>query len=274
MNRWLAGRELDAERSSLARAQFEYYAGELASQNPFSSENDSLAVERARSYLSKFAALDRMYRALLDEANRKYPPIRFNRQFPGSADAVIDNKEVEGAFSKDGFVFVQDAITNSSRFFAGEEWVLGAQGYGNFDRAGVERDLRARYRSDFVEQWRAFLKAAAVLRYGGPADASRKLTLLSGNQSPLLALFWLASTHTAVGDQEVAGAFQSVQSLVPPGADRYVSSSNQPYMTGLANLQAATDQLAKSPAGMNDLMPKPFQIEKLRLILTRWTSFL
>jgi CheY-like chemotaxis protein len=26
-------------------------------------------------------------------------------------------------------------------------------------------------------------------------------------------------------------------------------------------------------AGMNDLMPKPFQIEKLRLILTRWTAW-
>jgi CheY-like chemotaxis protein len=26
-------------------------------------------------------------------------------------------------------------------------------------------------------------------------------------------------------------------------------------------------------AGMNDLMPKPFQIEKLRLVLLRWTSW-
>ncbi|HEU5451668.1 MAG TPA: ImcF-related family protein, partial [Terriglobales bacterium] len=253
VDRWLAGRELDAERSALARAQFEFYAGELASENPFSAENDSLAVERGRSYLSKFAAIDRMYRALLDEANRKSPPIRFNSQFPGSANAVIDNKEVEGAFSKDGFAFVQDAIANSSRFFAGEEWVLGTQTYGNFDRAAMEGDLRARYRSDFVEQWRAFLKAATVLRYGGPADAARKLTLLSGNQSPLLALFWLASTHTAVADPEIAGAFQSVQAVVPPGADRYVSATNQPYMTALASLQTATDQLAKSPAGMNDL---------------------
>lgn len=253
MDRWLAGRELDAERSALARSQFEFYAGVLASENPFSSENDSLAVERARSYLSKFAAIDRMYRALLGEANRKYPAIRFPSQFPGSAEAVIDNKEVEGAFSKDGFAFVQDAIANSSRFFAGEEWVLGAQTYGNFDRAAMERDLRARYRSDFVDQWRGFLKAAAVLRYGGPADAARKLTLLSGNQSPLLALFWLASTHTAVADQEIAGAFQAVQSVVPPGADRYVGATNQPYMTALASLQTATDQLAKSPAGMNDL---------------------
>jgi type VI secretion system protein ImpL len=252
MNRWLAGRELDGDRLALAQKQFDFYAAELAYENPFSPENDSLAVERARNYLGKFAAVERMYRSMLDEANRKNPSIFFNRQFPGSADAVIDSKEVEGAFSKNGFAFMQDAIGHSDRFFAGEEWVLGKQSYGAFDRAAVEQELRTRYRNDFIEQWRTFLKAAAVVRYGGAGDASRKLMLLSGNQSPLLALLWLASTNTAVSDNDIAGAFQPVQAVVTPGADRYVGQGNQGYMTALAALQAAMDQLAKSPGGMND----------------------
>jgi type VI secretion system protein ImpL len=251
-DRWLAGRELDPERAGLARTQFEFYAGQLAVDNPYSSENDGAAVERARAYLSKFAAVERIYRSLLDEADRKYPAIQFNRQFPGSAEAVVDSKDVEGAFSKDGFAFVQDAIAHSDRFFAGEEWVLGKQSYGAFDRAAVEQELRTRYRNDFLEQWRGYLRAAAVLRYSGPADAARKLNLLSSNSSPLLALFALASGNTAVADGDIAGAFQPVQAVVAPNANPFIGPGNQPYMNGLTSLLTAVDQLAKSPGGMND----------------------
>ena len=36
---------------------------------------------------------------------------------------------------------------------------------------------------------------------------------------------------------------------------------------------AGRDRAECMAAGMNDLMPKPFQIEKLRLVLLRWTSW-
>lgn len=36
---------------------------------------------------------------------------------------------------------------------------------------------------------------------------------------------------------------------------------------------AGRDRAECLAAGMNDLMPKPFQIEKLRLVLLRWTSW-
>jgi type VI secretion system protein ImpL len=251
-DRWLAGRQLDAERAGLARTQFDFYAAELAEENPYSSDNDAASVERARTYLSQFAATERIYRAMLDEANRKSPAINFNREFPGSADAVVDGKAVDGAFSKNGFAFMQDAMAHSERFFAGEEWVLGTQHGGSFDRAAVEQTLRTRYRNDFLEQWRAFLRAASVLRYSNAGDAAGKLNLLSSNSSPLLALFALASTHTAVSDSDVAAAFQPVQAVVAPNANPYVGPGNKPYMDGLTALLTAVDQLAKAPGGMND----------------------
>jgi len=252
MERWLGGRELDPERTALARTQFEFYATELAESNPYSSENDGATIERARSYLSKFAAVERIYRSMLDEADHKSPSIYFNRLFPGSADAVVDSKEVEGAFTKNGFTFMQDAIAHSDRFFAGEQWVLGNQNYGTFDRVALEQQLRARYHDDFLAQWRGFLRAASVLHYNGATDAARKLNLLSSNNSPLLALFALVSTNTAVSDNDLATGFQPAQAVVPPNANPYVGASNQPYMNGLTSLLTAVDQLAKSPGGMND----------------------
>ena len=252
MDRWLAGRELDSERTALARTQVEFYAGELAVENPYSSENESATIEKARDYLSKFAAVERIYRSMLDEADHKNPSILFNRQFPGSADAVVDVKEVEGAFSKGGFAFMQDAIAHSDRFFAGEEWVLGKRDYGTFDRAALEKDLHTRYHDDYLAQWRGFLRAAAVLRYNNTGDAARKLNLLSSNNSPLLALFALVSTNTAVSDADLATAFQPAQAVVPANANPYVGATNQPYMNGLTSLLTAVDQLSKAPGGMND----------------------
>jgi CheY-like chemotaxis protein len=43
--------------------------------------------------------------------------------------------------------------------------------------------------------------------------------------------------------------------------------------TPIVGTTAGRDRAECMAAGMNDLMPKPFQIEKLRLILSRWTAW-
>jgi CheY-like chemotaxis protein len=43
--------------------------------------------------------------------------------------------------------------------------------------------------------------------------------------------------------------------------------------TPIIGTTAGRDRAECLAAGMNDLMPKPFQIEKLRLVLLRWTAW-
>lgn len=43
--------------------------------------------------------------------------------------------------------------------------------------------------------------------------------------------------------------------------------------TPIIGTTAGRDRAECLAAGMNDLMPKPFEIDKLRLILARWTSW-
>ena len=43
--------------------------------------------------------------------------------------------------------------------------------------------------------------------------------------------------------------------------------------TPIVATTAGRDRAECLAAGMNDLMPKPFQIEKVRLILSRWTAW-
>jgi type VI secretion system protein ImpL len=250
LNRWSANRNVDGERLQLAQKQFEFYSDELKNDNPYTADNDSAAIDKARRYLSQFAALERVYQAMLADAAKSGPAINFNKQFPGSAELVIDNQEVSAPFTKPGWAFMRAALKNPEKYFAGEAWVLGDQATSNMERSKMAQQLADRYNSDFVKAWRAYFKAAAVVKYASLPDAAKKLGVLSGNQSPLLALFWLASQNTAVDTPEVANAFQAPQVVVPPSSvDRYVAPSNQSYMNAMVTLQASVETVAAQPTG-------------------------
>lgn len=249
---WLAGRAIDPERKQLADRQFDFYANELKFSNPYSSDNDAVAIDRARAYLNQFAGSRRVYQFMLAEASRANPPINFNKQLPGSADVVVVPREVPGAFSKKGWAFMQDAIKNADKYFAGERWVLGPDAGANIDRAKLEQELRAFYNADFKDAWRAFLASANVVRYGSIKEAAVKLAKTSGPTSPLLALFAVVSQNTGVESDELKQIFQPSHQVVPPTVvDQYIGGDNQPYMNALLNLQSSLDQLAAGPAGMD-----------------------
>ncbi len=250
---WSGSRGPDPDRLALAQKQFDFYATELKEENPYAKENDGFAIERARAYLKQFAGAERVYAFMLAEAGKNNPPIDYNRQFPGASQVVTEPHIVPGAFSKGGWAFMKDAIAHADRYFNGEQWVLGDQISGNIDRVALSQGLRDRYNSDFVKQWRTYIKSAAVVRYSGLKDATDKLGQLSGNQSPLLELFSLASTNTAVDDPAVAKIFQPVQSVVPPGStDRFIAPPNQNYMNALVTIQTSLEAIANQPGTPTD----------------------
>ena len=99
----------------------------MQEENPFSSENDTLVVARARNYLSQILGRGAAYTgSLLAEADKANPTINFNRRFPGSAEVVVDRTDVEGAFTKPGWAFMHNIFQNLPKYFSGEQWVLGA----------------------------------------------------------------------------------------------------------------------------------------------------
>jgi type VI secretion system protein ImpL len=248
MKAWESGRDIDQARLDLAQKQFDFYSEELKIANPYSSENDTLVVARARNYISQFSGVERVYQFMLAEAGKSNPSLDFNRKFPGSAETVIDHVEVGGAFTKGGWDFMQNALKNLPSYFSGEQWVVGDQSASNIDLGKTATDLGARYQQDFIAQWRAFLRGGNVVHYAGLADASHKLLKLSGNQSPLLGLICMAAENTAVGQPDVVKAFQAAQAVVSPNCqDQYIGGSNQPYVAGLSGLQVCLDQANNAP---------------------------
>ncbi|MGC2635867.1 MAG: ImcF-related family protein [Acidobacteriaceae bacterium] len=247
---WENGRTPESdEQVQLARRQFDFYAAELARGNPYSVAPDTGAVTHAQTYLANFGGFERIYQQMITAASKAAHAVDFNRDYPGSAATVVDGHIVPGAFTHDGYAFMQDAIQHPDRYFSGEAWVLGNQAPPSLDRTTLAQQLTARYVQDFSGEWRAFLHAAQVVHYRSFGDAASKLQMLSNPNSPLLALVYTVSHNTNVANGNIAKEFQPTQAVVAPqSADKLVGTGNQGYITGLLGLQGALQQMSQDPA--------------------------
>jgi type VI secretion system protein ImpL len=258
MTEWAGNNTPDAATAQLVKAQFDMYASLLATPSSCmarvgGSANDTV-VAKTRLYLNGFQGFQHVYQSMLSAANRKVPGFDFNSKFPGSVQYIVDGYTVQGAFSKDGFAFMQDAILHPDPYFRGEEWVLGPSTAPPIDRAALSTQLRSAYYADYVQTWRTYLNKAQFVPYRNFPEAGMKLGALDSNTSAMLELFSLISTHTGVAAPEIANLFQAPQAIVPPaGADnRLIGSTNQAYIQGLQGLEGAVKNLALSPTAGND----------------------
>lgn len=248
MQYWLNGKVPEAEdQKILASRQFDFYAGELPVYTPYSINPDTLAVSKARAYLANFGGIERIYQAMLTAAGKVAPAIDFNKQYPGSAATVTESHIVAGAFTRQGFTFMEDALKHPDRYYSGEVWVLGNQAQASLDLAAVSQQLANRYVTDYQAEWRAFLHSAAVVRYNNLREAGDKLSILSNPTSPLLELFYTASHNTVVANPDISKEFQPTQAMVAPDGDRLMGPGNQGYITGLLGLQTAVSQAGNDP---------------------------
>lgn len=241
---WLNGQHQESDlQSELAGRQFTFYAEELRRADPFHIAPAMPAVAEARLYLDSFGGFDRVYQNMIAAANQVALAVDFNRLYPGSAATVVEPHVVPGAFTRDGFAYVQKALQHPDHFLRGEDWVLGTQTAPSMQLAQLAQKLTERYDTDFTAQWHIFLHSATIVRYRNLQDAQQKLQSLSSPNSSLLALIFTASHHTAVASPTVAHQFQPVQVMVPPDSiNRFIAGSNSGYINGLIGLQGALSQ--------------------------------
>ena len=258
MNHWVADRDIDKDRRDLAAMQFDFFATELAKENPFPTGNSKPLIEQARAYLKQFSGIDRNYVQLLSKATQK--DASFSDQFPDAAGVIVSSYKVKGAFTRAGFLAVQDALKDSRNFMGGEEWVLGKNDIKDMDQDAMRQKLADRYNQDFVKEWNNVLKTSAVAGYASNADADRKLQKLTGPTSPLLELLYFISHNTDPAPVDVKAPFAAVQTVEPPGPadklpDHYIVPPNKDYVEALGKLQTDIHALAQNPGA-----PDPAQL--------------
>jgi type VI secretion system protein ImpL len=231
MSHWVADRDIDQPRKNLAGLQFDFFATELAKQNPFSTGNSDLLIKSARAYLKQFSGIDRYYAQLLSKAAQK--DVSFNEQFPDSAGVIASSHKVKGAFTRSGYQFVQDYLKDPKAYMSGEEWVLG-KAPQDLDQDAIRQKLTDRYNSDFVAEWNTVLRSSSVAGYQDDHyhDADKKLEKLTLPTSPLLELLYFISHNSDVAPADAKAHFAPVAAVEPPGPpdklpDHYVLPSNK-----------------------------------------------
>jgi type VI secretion system protein ImpL len=263
---WSAGKNVDEPRQELARKQFEFYSDFLKTGGcplPF----DADAVSNSRRYLSGFSGVNSIYASMLAAANKANKPVNFNRDIKDTADFVVNNKDVQGAFTRPGFASMSGFIKNPKPFFGGETWVLcgdpavskdtartTCDSRQNYDLAQLAKDLTDLYSADYIRAWQGYIKNSSVVKFKDLEDAAAKLEVLSNNTTPLMALFWLATQHTAVDNDKIKTAFQPIQEVVPPPATlvKYIyEDKNGTYIDALTKLQKGVADAAAAKADVN-----------------------
>ena len=252
---WMGSNIKDPAQQQLARQQIDFYAGELVRQNPYNITPDNAAVAKARTYLSNFGAVPRIYQDMLALADKASPGVDFNRQYPNAASSIIESHLVRGAFTRAGFAFMQAAMQHPERYFQGETWVLGDQAARSLDSAGVSKQLAAMYSAEFLKEWHAFLNDAHFTACGPIKELPNKLNALAGPDSPLLEFFGTASYNTAVPDPQIKAIFQPTQALVDPNSTaRFIGPGNTAYVNALLSLSSAVGQFNQNPETSGDML--------------------
>lgn len=248
LSSWQRGQTTDADITALARRQFEFYASELPTYNPYPTAAVASTVTHARTFLGRFTGGEQIYQNMIAAASKAVPPVKIP-QTPGVLTAT---PEVAGSFSTKGAAFMADAFTNSDRYFQGETWVVGdATASRSVDRESVIAGLRARYHEDYAKSWQRVVSTANVVRPSSVKEAAEKLDVLAGAQSPILQVLRITAENTRT-DSAMRAAFQPVHAVTPPEVlDKFVSEKNQPYMEGLLGLQSALKQVAGMPPAID-----------------------
>ncbi len=256
MARWVEKREVGEDRRGLAELQFVFYGSDLHNENPFSTRDDADSVHKARAYLASFSGFERAYNALLAEASRRNPSVNFNKRYPGSSEVVVNNRDVPGAFTKQGWAFMQTAFKNLKSSLGGEEWVLESAKYRSAAAVpeNLEQMLRDRYTADYIKTWRQYYSTTQIRPYGTIPRAAQMLKQHSDARAPVLALIGLGSLHTSVDPaedsyaQRVRKAFQWSNVVVPASTElTYITNNNRPYTSGLSGLQIAVEAASAKP---------------------------
>jgi type VI secretion system protein ImpL len=258
MTEWAGNATPAPDVASIAQTQFQFYANLLTEPSSCmghtGAPRNDVVIAGARAYLNGFQGFQHVYQSMLSAANRKVPSVNFNGKFPGSSQYIVDGYTVQGAFAKDGFAFMQDAILHPDPYFRGEEWVLGPASGPPIDRVVLSGQLKEAYFADYLQAWRTYLSKAQFIPYRNFADAGNKLGALDSNTSALLELFSLISANTGVAAPEISTAFQAPQAVVPPTNpdNRLIGSSNQSYIQSLQALEGVVKNLSLNPTSAND----------------------
>jgi type VI secretion system protein ImpL len=169
-------------------------------------ESDKVLVGRARSILAQVPQKERLYEALVRDANSELPGIRRETIFYGSVAPFIQSRtgvKVAGAYTKAGWLRVRALLGEQREKLAAERWVLADD--VNSGGASVIDELRTLYFERYQNAWRDFLLDLQVQDPGSAEVALEELNALAEPEWPYLRLIRIVSDNVTLDLDEPKG---------------------------------------------------------------------
>jgi len=191
--------DLGDEQSALLHRQLDYYVSQLDKRGklPVTLTEDSVAEEKARTYLRHASGLDQRLRGLLAQIDRQIKALSVADYAEKYRDVLTGPAEFRGAFTKTGLATFQDLVAKGDFGSGGEACVMG-ETVGLTQRAldlDAKEQLSSLYYRQYAAAWSEFLGSFSVIRYSNLEDAARRLNILSGPTSPLLGIVRLIAIN-------------------------------------------------------------------------------
>ena len=252
LSKW-SGPQVSVDRNQMALEQFKFYAGELPIDNPFPVKEDPLvdqAVGQSRRYLIAFTGASFVYRGYLDKVRQmcKCEPVNFLKKYSEAAGVVREPKIVDRVYTKEGWKVMQALISHND-WRTDDEWVLGPGAKVALTPAMNSVDIQKIYQSEYIREWREYVKSASLVTLKDSLDASDKLDKLRGNRSPLLELLCEVSENTVGTSNEIVTAFLPVTVFVKaPCYNLLVQDAAKPYVNALSEFKLCLDRYQENPA--------------------------
>ena len=240
-----------AAGTPLIHRQIDFYASELPYGNPCRVAENAAARDRARQYLAKIKGVDRMYASILARAEKTLSGSqRLSELAPNYKSVLSGPGEMPGAFTLAGWNFVEKASKEQNAEAAGEECVVGASTgplLGLKQDAETERAIQRLYIRDYIARWRKFVTSFSVIPYGGPDDAARKLEILAGHKSPLLALFAMTANETTFASKVAEpDLVDKVKQYVPGLAKAQKAATTAEALTRKPELSGSPEDITRA----------------------------
>ena len=208
---------LGLDEAALIDHQIDFYASELRFGNPVHVPEDEAAVEHARQYLLRIRGTDRIYHAILSKVEDTLAkPQRLGDLAPDYAKVLRGREEVSSVFTPEGWRLVEKQSKEGNRVAIGESCVVGgsSSAIGEHQQdVELAREIQGKFVRDYILHWKDFVAGFSVDHYSGPEDAARKLEILTGHRSPLLAVFAMTANQTNFASGSSQPGF--IESKVP-----------------------------------------------------------
>jgi type VI secretion system protein ImpL len=192
---------VEPDKQTLVNRQIDFYTQELPYGNTSNLPENGNARDHARQYLGNIVGIDRIYAGILAGVeNSLAKPQQLRDLAPDYAKVLNGPGEISAVFSPEGWKLVEKASKEKSNTEGlGEACVVGdplpATGESG-NNAAITKEIQRRFIADYIRHWKNFVAGLSVARYASPEDAARRLEILAGHGSPLLAVFAMTANKT------------------------------------------------------------------------------